>query len=111
MTQLLLFDAPESSLAFASPVYPDGPVYPRAVAEPPAADRGRSGAASQPAPPAITASTPLPQLQGSLPLYDPQRGELHRFGDLAQRVISRYEIVAQRRAILLARGPRQAARA
>lgn len=105
MTQLQLFDAPESSVGFASPVYPT------VVAEPPAADRGRSAAAAETSQPAITASTPLPQLKGSLPLYDPQRGELHRFGDLAQGVISRYEIVAQRRAILLARGPRQVARA
>lgn len=101
MTQLLLFDAPESSVGFASPVYST------VVAEPAEQDRSLASPAAD----AVTASTPLPQLKGSLPLYDPQRGELHRFGDLAQGVISRYEIVAKRRAVLLARGPRQAARA
>ncbi|QEG41092.1 hypothetical protein [Roseimaritima ulvae] len=100
MTQLLLFDALDSSAGLATPVYPS------VVAEP---TGGKSNTARKS--PAVTASTPLPQLSRSLPLYDPQRGELHHFGDLAQGVISRYEIVAQRRAVLLARGPRQVARA
>jgi hypothetical protein len=35
-----------------------------------------------------------------MPLYDPQRNEIHHIGDLAKLVLARYELVARRREIL-----------
>ena len=42
-------------------------------------------------------------LHGSLPLHDPNRGEIHHLGDLAQLVVARYDIVRRRREARLAR--------
>ena|GEM_PF-6845886 len=96
MTQLLLFEAPVSATAM--------PVATVAAASP-----------NRPTPrfnaPSPRRQTADQAASRSLPLYDRQRPELKHMGDLAHMVIRRYELVAERRAILLARGPREAARA
>lgn len=77
MTQLMLFDASPSNPSVSFPV-PD-------VKSP------------------ITTSVSEPRrlsIEGSLPVYDPQVGELHRMGDLARLVLARYDIVAQRRRLM-----------
>ncbi len=59
---------------------------------------------------ASPASLPSCAVSGaqSIPVHQPQRGEIQRLGDLAQLIIARYELVAQRKRILrerqLARG-------
>lgn len=84
MTQMLLFDCPANS---AVPV-----VTPSRQTVSPAGQ-------THDAEPSVTGSrsAALP-LSDSLPLYDPQQGELHRIGDLAQLVLARYELVHRRRA-------------
>ncbi|QDS93081.1 hypothetical protein FF011L_18360 [Roseimaritima multifibrata] len=98
MTQLLLFPAATEDHSSAS----------RAASPAP---KSRQQASSHPRAMPVELQRPLPQLSRSVPLYDGKKGELHHIGDLAQLVLQRYDIVAQRRAVLLARGPRQAARA
>jgi hypothetical protein len=118
MTQLLLFDAPAAPSFSVSPA-------PVAVVAAPVADRLPRHAAgeekragldeaprSRQASPrtARTARTPVaapprPAAQTSSDRQTSPRGGMHRMGDLAKLVIARYELVAQRRAALLARGP------
>ncbi|WP_164102453.1 hypothetical protein [Candidatus Laterigemmans baculatus] len=109
MTQLLLFDYPTnatasvaSPLPAASPVpvtCPSGRRF-RTSASP----RREAAAKASPATQSpATASHTTQSLGGSLPLYEPAQGELHRIGDLAQVVLARYEIVHRRRAARLRR--------
>ena len=86
MTQLLLFDA----CSVPSPVAPG---------------LHRTAAVASASLPAASNRSHSNDGDGSraIPLYDPHQGELHRMGDLAQLVLARYDLLAQRRAAMRAR--------
>lgn len=90
MTQLMLFDAPATDSKFSF-------VAPAAASDLPPSNRNADHVRRQ------------HDLDSHV--HDPAPGGLQRMGDLAHAVIRRYEIVAERKARLLARGPRQAIRA
>lgn len=91
MTQLLLFDAYSVPSPVASGL--------SSVAS------GLQGQqSSDVARPVAAQSSRADAGNGSIPLYDPRQGELHRMGDLARLVLARYDLVAQRRAAMRARG-------
>lgn len=97
MTQMLLFDLPMTA---AVPVVTPSR---ETRGDRPAKSAGSrpSGASANVASPAASSdaspSSRAP-LSGSVPLHDPQQGELHRIGDLAQLVLARYELLHRRRA-------------
>lgn len=90
MTQMLLFDCPTTA---AVPVVTPsrGTREERGTKPAPTVSRS-TGAPSSGSPTSVTPRS------GSLPLHDPQQGELHRIGDLAQLVLARYELLHRRRA-------------
>lgn len=98
MTQMLLFDCPTTTavpvVTASRETQGERQANPAASRSTVALSNGVSrAAASSTASPASRAP-----LSGSLPLHDPQQGELHRIGDLAQLVLARYELLHRRRA-------------
>lgn len=97
MTQMLLFDFPTTA---NTPVTSPVPVTSRLAAPRFSPRPSKASPRREPTPETSRATPPF---SGSLPLYDPAQGELHRIGDLAQLVLARYEIVHRRRRARLRR--------
>lgn len=97
MTQLLLFDAPAHS-SFPVPAELVQPTTVEREGKEPRRVRDSDQEAAEERDRRENRSVSPEELT-------PPRGGMHRMGDLANLVIARYEIVAKRRAALLARGP------
>ena len=100
MTQMLLFDTPAAREDFSARAVV-------AAADCPATEVPPAEPLNQPAEPLNQPAEPLNQPAERLNQtveHDADRGGMHRMGDLARLVLLRYELVAQRRAALAAKG-------